>query len=61
MSHNSIYKDEFCKWNYVEDDKTSPLKTSCGKLHYRQEEVSEFLFCPYCGKLIKIEEPGKAI
>lgn len=48
--------DDVCEWSYIEKYKTSPLETSCGKTHWRQDEISQFNFCPYCGKKIKVVE-----
>ena len=52
--------DDECEWKYVEKYKISPLtsalalETSCKKIHFRQDEISQFNYCPYCGKKIKV-------
>lgn len=42
-----------CEWKYAEAYETSPCVTSCGKIHWRQDEIAEFNYCPYCGKKIR--------
>ncbi len=44
---------DMCEWESAEDFKTSPFFTSCGEFHWRQDEASDFIFCPYCGKRLK--------
>lgn len=44
---------DMCEWEPAEDFKTSPFLTSCGEIHWKQDEVSDFTFCPYCGKRLK--------
>lgn len=47
------WKSEVCEWK--PHDKAKNVLIVHGELHYRHY-VSEWKFCPYCGKRIKIVE-----
>ena len=47
------WKEDCCEWK--PHDKAKNVLMVHGELHYRHY-VSEWKFCPYCGKQIKISE-----
>ena len=59
--HNCSGLEAKCIWDVwvLENEDIDIWETGCGKNHYFKfggPELNDFDFCPYCGKVIKVEE-----
>ena len=45
--------EEVCEWKERKDRRYFPYKSSCG---YRDLMNDDYVYCPYCGKKIKVIE-----